>query len=90
MNNLNLIGQLIAFHTDFDRKNIVLGTVTEARSRLKKNFFGFKKEITEYKITWHTIDENLSEDTWVESEGIEAGINILQASMEQKNEKSQS
>ena len=74
----NFIGQLIAFHTDFDRKNIVLGTVVENRKVLKKNFLGFKKEILEYKIIWHTNDETLDQETWAEKSAVEGGIKIRQ------------
>ena len=75
MQKISYIGKLIAFHTNFNRTNTILGSVVESRKEIIKNLFGFKKEKIEYRIVWHDSDRD---DTWVEIEGIERGLNILQ------------
>lgn len=82
MQEKSYIGKLIAFHTNFDRTNTILGSVVEFRKEITKNFFGFKKEKIEYRIVWHDSDRD---DTWVELEGIKRGLNILQEKLNLEN-----
>jgi hypothetical protein len=74
MENLNLIGRLIAFHTNFARTKIILGVVSDTRMVTSKNLFGFKKQITEYKIVWQDKEYD---DTWTTENGIKTGAEIL-------------
>jgi hypothetical protein len=82
MQEICYIGKLIAFHTNFDRTNTILGSVVESRKEIVKNLFGFKKEKIEYRIVWHDSDRD---DTWVEIEGIKRGLSILQEKLNLEN-----